>query len=62
MTSTAEEKAFLTVPVAAITRGAEIILEFPSYDRADALETAERRSGPGVGPGCTEITVRSRVS
>ena len=43
MTSTAEEKTFLSVAVAAIPRVAEIILEFPPDDRAGALETAERR-------------------
>ena len=41
MTSTAEEKAFLSVAVAAIPRVAEIILEFPPDDRAGALKTAE---------------------
>jgi hypothetical protein len=39
MTSTAEEKAFLSVAVAAIPRVAEIILGFPPDDRAGALET-----------------------
>jgi len=43
MTSTAEEKAFLSVAVAAIPRVAEIILEYPPDDRAGALEAAERR-------------------
>ena len=33
MTSTAEEKAFLSVAVAAIPRVAEIILEFPPDDQ-----------------------------
>jgi hypothetical protein len=50
MTSTAEEKTFLSVAVAAIPRVAEIILEFPPDDRAGALETAETAlSGRGVG-------------
>jgi hypothetical protein len=39
MTSTAEEKAFLKVAVAAIPRVAELIFAFPSDDRAGALET-----------------------
>jgi hypothetical protein len=63
MTSTAEEKAFLSVAVAAIPRVTEIILEFPPDDRAGALETAERRFLPAaLDYGCTEIAVRSRVS
>jgi hypothetical protein len=41
MTSTAEEKAFLRVAVAAIPRVAEIILGFLPDDRAGALEVAE---------------------
>jgi hypothetical protein len=41
--TTAEEKAFLIVAVAAIPRVADIILEFPPDERAGALETAERR-------------------
>jgi hypothetical protein len=43
MTSSAEEKAFLRVAVAAIPRVAEPILAFPPDDRAGALETAKRR-------------------
>jgi hypothetical protein len=43
MKSTAEEKAFLKVAVAAIPRVAELILAFPPDDRAGAIETAERR-------------------
>jgi hypothetical protein len=43
MTSTAEEKAFLRVAVAAIPRVAELIFAFSSDDRAGALETVERR-------------------
>jgi len=63
MTSTAEEKTFLSVAVAAIPRVAEIILEFPPDDRAGALETAERRFLPAaLDHGCTEIAARSRVS
>jgi hypothetical protein len=63
MTSTAEEKAFLSVAVAAIPRVAEIILEFSPDDRAGALETAERRFLPtALDYGCTEIVARSRVS
>jgi hypothetical protein len=63
MTSTAEEKTFLSVAVAAIPRVAEIILEFPPDDRAGALETAERRFlAAALDYGCTEIAARSRVS
>jgi hypothetical protein len=63
MTSTAEEKAFLSVAVAAIPRVAEIILGFPPDDRAGALETAERRFLAAASDyGCTEIAARSRVS
>ena len=40
MTSTAEEKAFLRVAVAAIRRVTEIIQGFPPDDRIGALETA----------------------
>ena len=38
MTSTAEEKAFLRVAVAAIPRVTELILAFPPDDRVGALE------------------------
>jgi hypothetical protein len=63
MTSTAEEKAFLRVAVAAIPRVTEIIQGFPPDDRAGALETAERFfMAAALDYGCTEITVRSRVS
>ena len=63
MTSTAEEKAFLRVAVAAIPRVAELILAFPPDDRAGALETAERRFlAAALDYGCTEITAQSRVS
>jgi len=63
MTSTAEEKTFLSVAVAAIPRVAEIILEFPPDDRAGALEAAERRFlAAALDHGCTEMTARSRVS
>ena len=62
MTSTAEEKTFLSVAVAAIPRVAEIILEFPPDDRAGALETAERRFLAAALDRCTEIAARSRVS
>ena len=63
MTSTAEEKTFLSVAVAAIPRVAEIILEFPPDDRAGALETAERRFlAAALDHGCTEVTAQSRVS
>ena len=63
MTSTAEEKSFLSVAVAAIPRVAEIILGFPPDDRAGALETAERRFlAAALDYGCTEIAARSRVS
>jgi hypothetical protein len=61
--TTAEEKAFLSVAVAAIPRVAEIILEFPPDDRAGALETAERRFlAAALDYGCTEMAARSRVS
>ena len=63
MTSTAEEKAFLRVAVAAIPRVAEIIGEFAPDDRAGALELAERRfEAAALDYGCTEIAARSRVS
>ena len=63
MTSTAEEKVFLRVAVAAIPRVAEIIGEFAPDDRAGALELAERRfEAAALDYGCTEITARSRVS
>ena len=63
MTSTAEEKAFLRVAVAAIPRVAELIFAFSSDDRAGALETAERRFlAAALDYGCTEITAQSRVS
>ena len=63
MASTAEEKAFLRVAVAAIPRVAEIIQGFPPDDRAGALETAERRFlAAALDYGCTDITARSRVS
>ena len=63
MTSTAEEKAFLRVAVAAIPRVTEIIQGFPPDDRAGALETAERRfMAAALDYGCTEIAARSRVS
>jgi hypothetical protein len=63
MTSTAEEKAFLRVAVAAIPRVTEIIQGFPPDDQAGALETAERSfMAAELDYGCTEITARSRVS
>ena len=63
MTSTAEEKAFINVAVAAIPRVAEIILGFPPDDQAGALEMAERRFLAAASDyGCTEIAARSRVS
>ena len=63
MTSTAEEKAFLRVAVAAIPRVAELIREFPSDEQAVALDTAERCFlAAALDYGCTEITARSRVS
>ncbi len=63
MTSTAEEKAFLRVAVAAIPRVAEIIWRFPPGDRAGALERAERCFlAAALDYGCTEITAQSRVS
>ena len=63
MTSTAEEKAFLRVAVAAIPRVAEMIQGFPPDDQAGALETAERSfMAAALDYGCTEITARSRVA
>jgi nucleotide-binding universal stress UspA family protein len=63
MTSTAEEKAFLRVAVAAIPRVAEIIWRFPPDDRAGALEWAEQRFlTAALDHGCTELTAQSRVS
>jgi hypothetical protein len=62
MTS-AEEKAFLKVAVAAIPRVAEIIWGFPPDDRAGALERAEQCFlATALEYGCTEITAQSRVS
>jgi hypothetical protein len=63
MTSTAEEKAFLRVAVAAIPRVTEIIQGFPPDDRAGALKTAERRFlAAAFDYGCAEVAARSRVS
>ena len=63
MTSTAEEKAFLRVAVAAIPRIAEIIQGFPPDDQAGAPETTERSFlKAALDYGCTEITAQSRVS
>lgn len=63
MTSTAEEKAFLRVAVAAVPRVAEIVSGFPPDDRAGALEAAERSFlAAALDYGCTDITARSRVS
>jgi hypothetical protein len=63
MTSTAEEKAFLRVAVAAIPRIAEMIQGFPPDDQAGALESAEQSfMAAALDYGCTEITARSRVS
>ena len=63
MTSTAEEKAFLRVAVAAIPRVAEIVSGFPPDDRAGALEVAERSFlAAALDYGCTEISAQSRVS
>jgi hypothetical protein len=63
MTSTAEEKAFLRVAVAAIPRVAELIGEFPPDGRPGALEAAERRFlAAALEYGCTDITAQSRVS
>ena len=63
MTSTAEEKAFLRVAVAAIPRIAKMIQGFPPDDQAGAQETAERCfMKAALDHGCTEITAQSRVS
>jgi hypothetical protein len=59
MTSTAEEKAFLRVAVAAIPR----VAAFPPDDRAGALEAAERSFlAAALDYGYTDISARSRVS
>jgi hypothetical protein len=63
MTSTAEEKAFLRVAVAAIPRVTEIIQGFPPDDQVGALETVERCFlAAALDYGCTEKTAQSRVS
>ena len=63
MTSTAEEKAFLRVAVAAIPRVTELIQRFPPDDQAGALETAERSfRAAALDYGCTEIAAQSRAS
>ena len=63
MTSTAEEKGFLRVAVAAIPRVTEIIQRCPPDDRAGALETAERCFlAAALEYGCSDITAQSRVS
>jgi len=63
MTSTAEERGFLRVAVAAIPRLTEIIQGFPPDDRAGALETAERCFlAAALEYGCSDITAQSRVS
>jgi hypothetical protein len=63
MTSTAEEKAFLRVAVAALPRVTEIIQGFPPDDQAGALETAERCFlAAALNYGCIQITAQSRVS
>ena len=60
MTSTAEEKAFLRVAVAAIPRVTEIIQGFPRNDQAGALETAERSFlAAALDYGCTEMAAQS---
>jgi hypothetical protein len=62
MTSTAEEKAFLRVAVAAIPRVAELIGKFPPDDRPGALETVEWRFlAAALEYGCTDITAQSRA-
>ena len=63
MTSTAEEKVFLRVAVAAIPRVAAIIGGFSLDDRPGALETAERSFlAAALDYGCSEIAAQSRVS
>jgi hypothetical protein len=63
MTSSAGEKAFLRLAVAAIPRVAELISEFPPDGRPSALEAAERRFlAAALEYGCTDITAQSRVS
>ena len=63
MTSTAEEKAFLRVAVAANPARHQNNSGFPPDDQAGALETAERSfMAAALDYGCTEITARSRVS
>ena len=63
MTSTAEEKAFLRMAIAAIPRVTEMIQGFPSDDQAGALETAERCFiAAALDHGCAQTTGQSRVS
>src|SRR5262249_26025659 len=60
MTSTAEEKAFLRVAVAAIPRVTE---SFPPDDRAGALETAEQQFlAAALVYDCTEVYARYWLS
>ena len=62
MTSTAEEKAFLNVAVAAIPRVAEIILGFHLTSSGSAEMAELRFLAAASDYGCTEIAARSRVS
>jgi hypothetical protein len=63
VTSTAEEKAFLRLALAAIPRVTEIIQGFPGNDQVGALETAERSFlAAALDYGCTEMAAQSRVS
>ena len=55
MTSTAEEKAFLRVAVAAIPRVTELILAFPPDDRAGAQK---RPSDGSLQPRWTMVAPR----
>ena len=58
MTSTAEEKAFLKVAVAAIPRVAELIWGFPPDDE----RTEQSFLSAALDHDCNEITAQSRVS
>jgi hypothetical protein len=60
MTSTAEEKAFLRVAVAAIPRVAEIIGEFAPDDRAGALEV--KPPSPSNGYNLNAVAKRPSAS
>ena len=62
MTSTAEEKGFLRVAVAAIPRVTEIIQGFPVDDRAGALALAESQRAPAPRPRGRAINRQYRIN